>query len=204
MPTVTTFLGGSYANLAGLPNAIITFSDGALGYFYGSDVFSATGTRFWNSGSATKEYGQIYNLPFPTKIYGLYGWVDPDDNFDMVLYSDPLGTPVAEKTIAFDLNIGASASGRRISVLFPTPYLLPANTPVGAVYKPSSTGITAYYKTLNSATHRLADVWGASGYGISRASGAFANANSSLDHYYIGLLAGAFEHGVRPTYVMGI
>ena len=83
-------------------------------------------------------------------------------------------------------------------------YILSAETEIAAVFKPGASNIEAYYKTLHSATHRIADAWGTDGYGISRAAGAFANDNSSLDHYYIGLIVGAFEHGVWPTYGMGI
>jgi hypothetical protein len=64
------------------------------------------------------------------------------------------------------------------------------------VLKPGGTKITAYYKTLGAAGHRATDPWGTAGYGISRASGAFANANSSLDHYYIGLLVSALDDAV--------
>ena len=205
-PTVTTYTGGTYAGaIAGSPNAVITFSDGALGYFYGgTDVISSTTLRTWNSGSATKEYGQLFDLPFPCKVYGLLGIVDPDANFDMVLYSDPLGTPVAERTISTDANTVAGTLGRRIHVLFPTPYFVDAREKVGAVFKPGASNISAYYKTLASATHRVTDPWGTSGYGISRATGAFADANSGLDHYYIGLLVGAFDSGVYPGFALGI
>jgi hypothetical protein len=63
------------------------------------------------------------------------------------------------------------------------------------VFKPGGSNVSAYFKTLANSAHRIADMWGTSGYGISRASGAFSDANSSLDHYYIGLLVGAFDSG---------
>jgi hypothetical protein len=50
----------------------------------------------------------------------------------------------------------------------------------------------------------VADTWGVDGYGISRASGAFSNANSSLDHYYIGLIIGAFDDGAGAGAAGGI
>lgn len=194
-PLITTFLGGVYAVHAASPAAFIVFSDGAFGWFYTTDVMSGIAARTFNSGSATKEYGQLYSLPFPARISGLYGWIDPDADCDIVLYSDPLGTPVAQKTVSIDVNVTAVASGRKFNLPFPAAYDLAANTPIAAVFKPGGSNISAYFKTLGSATHRVTDSGGTSSYGVSRASGAFADANSSLDHYYIGLLLRAFDDG---------
>lgn len=195
-PAVVGFTGGAYGVNTGVPTAIITFADGALGYFQASDVLSAITVRTYNSGSAAKEYGQLYDLPFPCTIYGIYGWVDPDNDFDVVLYSDPLGTPVAEKTVTIDANMMASATGRRFSVAFATPYsVTTANQKVAAILKPGASNISAYYKTFANAAHRITDPYGTTGYGVARASGAFAAENSNLDNYYIGLLVGAFDSG---------
>lgn len=203
-PAVTAFTGGSYTAATSLPNAFITFADGATCHLQGTDLFNTLNTRTWNGGSG-QEYGQLFNFPFPYKIYGLYGWLDPDADCDIVLYSDPLGgSPVAEKTISIDANAVAAASGRRFEVAFPSPYSVPANTDIAAVFKPGASNVSAYYRTLANAGHRVTDVYGTSGYGVSRTSGAFANANSSLDHYYIGLIVGAFEHGVWPSGHLGV
>jgi hypothetical protein len=192
-PTLTGFTGGSYAALTSLPNAIITFSDGATCHLLGTDLYSTLNTRTWN-GSGGQEYGQLFNLPFPYKVYGIYGWLDPDADCDIVLYSDPLGTPVAEKTISIDANAVAIAAGRRFEVAFAAPYSVAANTDIAAVFTPGGSNVSTYYRTLANAGHRVTDVYGTSGYGIQRTSGAFANANSSLDHYYIGLIVGAFDN----------
>lgn len=195
-PVVSSYTGGVYAAVSAVPNVIITFSDGTLGWIHGGDVFNTISTRTWNSGSATKEYGQLYQLPFPVKVYGLYGWIDPDADCDVVLYSDPLGgSPVAEKTCSIDANTTATATPRTFMELFASPYTTTANQPLGAVFKPGGSNVSAAYKTFASATHRVTDPYGTDGYGISRASGAFADANSGLDNYYIGLLVGAFDAG---------
>lgn len=196
-PQVTNYLGGTYTGSVQLGTAIIVFSDGALGWFYGSEVFSTVTTRTFASADSPNEYGQLYDLPFPYKIYGIYGIIDPDADFDVVLYSDPLGTPAAERTVAVDANTVAAAAGKYISVLFPSPYSTTANQKVAAVLKPGASNVSTYFKTLAHADHRVANAWGTSGYGVSRSggTGAFANANSSLDHYYIGLLVGGFDDG---------
>jgi hypothetical protein len=195
-PVMTSFVGGSYSSPATLPNAVITFSDGTLGWLFGGEVFAASSARTFNSGSSPNEYGQLYEFPFPVRVSGLWGWVAPGGNFELILYSDPLGTPVAERTLAYDANAMGSSSGRRITGLLASAYDVPANTPVAVVMRPTTvTNLSAYYKTLASATHRAADPWGTSGYGVSRSSGAFGNANSSLDHYFLGLMLGGFEVG---------
>lgn len=83
---------------------------------------------------------------------------------------------------------------------FSSPYTVAANQPIGAVLRPGDSNISTDFKTLNSATHRITDPWGTTGYGISRASGAFANANSSLDHYFVGLIVSAFNGAGSPSF----
>ena len=137
----------------------------------------------------------MFSFPFPMKVIGLFGYVSPTADLDLVLYSDPLGTPVPEKTVAMDLNITAAAAVRRFYEEFPSPYTVATNQPIGAVFKPGASNITTNYRTLGSATHRaVSEVGGTSSYGIQRASGAFSNTNSSLDHYYIGLIVSAFDN----------
>ncbi|WP_461353611.1 hypothetical protein [Bradyrhizobium sp. USDA 4454] len=177
-----------------MPNIIITFADGAYGWIAGSDVLSAINSRIWNSGSTKAEYGQLYQMPFPMKVCGIYCWAAPSGDFTLNLYSDPLGTPVAQKSVTLtQKTIVLNSTPGVIYIEFPTPYSATANQPLGAVMTPGAGNITGYYKTLGSAGHRASDPWGTSGYGISRSTGAFANANSSLDHYYIGLLVSAFD-----------
>lgn len=194
-PTTTTFTGAAYSTPGGTPNVIIRASDGTYGWFAGGFVTSLIQPRAWNSTGTPKEYGQLYKLPFPVKIYGLYGWCNCSADFDVVLYSDPLGTPVAEKTASIDLNVVSVASARYFEEWFSTPYTTTTDQLIGAVYKPGTSNITAYYATLGNAAHRVAHPWGTQGYGISRSTGAFSDINSSLDHLLIGLIVGAADSG---------
>lgn len=195
-PFVTSFTGGAYAAVTGMPNTIITASDGTIGWFFGTSPFTSVGTKTANSGGAgaTKEYGQLFKLPFPCKVYGIYGNIDPDGDCDFVLYSDPLGTPVPERTTSMDANVVNVASQRMSAILFATPYTLEAETPIVAAYKPGATNITIHFRTLASATHRVVDAWGTDGYGVNRDTSAFANDNSSLNHFFMGLLVGGFSY----------
>lgn len=201
-PVVTSYTGAAYAVATGLPTLIITFADGALGFMLDGEVFNTIASRSFSSSLATKEYGQLFQLPVPVKIVGCYCWATPDSDFSVVLYSDPLGTPVAERTVAMDTNTLATATSRRFSVLFASPYSTIANQLIAIAYKPGVGGVTTNYKTLASASHRVADPWSTTGYGVSRGTAAFSNVNSSLEHYFIGLLAGGFEVGSAGRAVM--
>lgn len=195
-PTVTAYQAAAYAAQAGLPNLIITFADGVLGFFAGSQIYSARNTLSFNSASVQKEYGQLFQLPFPVKITGIYVWTSPDGDLDLVLYSNPLVTPVAEKTVRIDVNAVASVIPQKYSALFSSPYSAAADQLIVVAIKPATTtSIDINYKTIANAAHRIADPWGTRGYGVRRASGAFSNINSSLDHHFIGLLVGAFDAG---------
>jgi hypothetical protein len=173
------------------------YSDGKLGFFYGGIVFDAgLSTQTWNSGSATKEYGNFIQLPFPAKIYGIISASNHAGDADIILYSDPLGTPVAEKTVSVDLNTVLSAANRWAEFLFPAPYSATASQPLAAIVKPTSaTNITNQYVTMNSSSHQKSLSCGTNGYAVNRASGAFAAQNSSKDRFNIGLLVGAFDAG---------
>lgn len=200
-PAAVQYNGSTFSAQTGMPNFFITFSDGAYGWIETSDIFSSLNTRAWNNTSGTREYGQLYQLPFPVSVVGIYGLISPASNsadLDVILYSDPLGTPVARGDAFVDANtVTTTGAFRYFEEHFSSPYSVAANAPIGAVIKPAaSANVQIAYKTLASAAHRVADPWGTTGYGISRgASGAFANANSSLDHYYLGLLIKAFDGG---------
>jgi hypothetical protein len=203
-PAVTDFTGAAYSNKGNLPNAVITFSDGVLGYFYGGYVASVGLTsQAWNNTSGTKEYGNLLQFPFPCKAYGIFGAMSFNGDTDLILYSDPLGTPFAEKTISVDLNtIGAAASNNGFDELFPAPFSIAANTPYAVIAKPTSaTNVTLNYKTFNAAAHQKSESPGSAtnGYAVNRASGAFGAQNSSKDRFAIGLLLGAFDAGGGPV-----
>lgn len=197
-PAITTFLSAAYAAAARIPNVVITFSDGKLGFFAGGYVASVgTTTQTWNNGSSPNEYGNFFQLPVPTKVYGIASYCAVLGDVDFVLYSDPLGTPVAEKTVSFDLNvIGATTGTPELIALFSSPYTTTASQPLAGIMKPTSgTNITSAYMSFNASAHQKAYQLGTNCYAINRASGAFAAQNSNKDRYTTGLLIGAWDDG---------
>ncbi len=193
-PVVTAFVGGAYSASIAVPNCVITFSDGHLGWIAGGSVWGTTlTTQTWNSGSATKEYGNYILRPYPMKIYGIIAAFNVTADCDLVLYSDPLGTPFAEKTLSVDTNQTQVAGQRWSQFLFPAPFTAKANQPLAAIFKPGGSNVAAQYKTYNAATHAKTEIGGQNIYAVSRASGAFAAVNSNKDKFGIGFLVDAFS-----------
>lgn len=197
LPTVTGFTGAAYSLSSSYPNVVITFSDGTLGFLYGSNVFTTQNTtQTWNN-TGTNEYGNFFQMPVPVKIYGLTLNCAVSGDADFVLYSDPLGTPVAQKTCSVDLNtVGSATANKNFVVLFSSPYSTTASQPLAGIIKPTSaTNVSSIYLTVNSSSHQKAYSLGTNCYAVNRASGAFAAQNSSKDRFAIGLLVGAFDLG---------
>lgn len=196
LPGVTALAAG-FSDPVRIPNAVITFSDGTLGFFVGGFVASiGVSTQTFNSGSSPNEYGNLFQAPFPMSVYGIAACANLA-NADFVLYSDPLGTPAAQRTVSVDANTQQVASNASLlEAWFATPYTVPANTPVAAILKPTSvSNCVMQYKTYHAAAHQKSEAFGTNGYAVNRASGAFAAQNSSKDRFTIGLLVGGFDDG---------
>lgn len=201
LPGVTIFTA-SYTGQTGVPNVLLTFSDGTYGWLEGSEIFSNISSVAYNSSSSPNEYGQLFQFPYPVRIVGATGVFNLTGNtrdIDVILYSAPIsGSPVAERTVSIDANVTGSNAQRRFRVRFSSPYDVTANTAFGIVVKPTTTSSgTLVGKLIGNAAHRVADFWGTNSYGISRSggSGTFANVTSSTQHYNIGLICSGFEVG---------
>lgn len=89
---------------------MIKFDDGTYGWieFY-SPLTSFDATRSFvtlDSGSTPDEYGALIRVPFPVRLSGFGFMANTDiasaDDFELLVYSDPLGTPVVAATITVD------------------------------------------------------------------------------------------------------
>lgn len=191
----------------GPPNAVITFADGKKGFFVGGYPCRVQRTQgVWSNATSPNEYGNLITLPFAAKVFGfLVGYAGADAEF--VLYSDPLGTPVAERTISIDASTmgGSSLQAGYNVFMFATPYIVKANQPLGAILKPTSaTNMQAYYTTVADTSHFKGYASGRNSYAINRSAGAFVAQNSGKDRFTIGLLIGAVPHHARPSFSLGI
>lgn len=110
--------GAGPARQQGAPyGACIVFDDGTLGWIQGawfSPGMNSTSSTTYNSGSTPDEYGAVFQVPFKCSVRGGYlvvGSIASTDNFEIVLYSDAEGTPVAERTVTVNPNYTGSTTG---------------------------------------------------------------------------------------------
>lgn len=142
-------------------SAVIEFDDDTLGWiepgFVHPNVPNVTATSGFNTGSTPDEYAGLFQIPFKCRIRGCYSYVGSlatTDNFEMILYSDAEGTPVAERTIAIDPNYTGSASAMgQYWRNFATPFTLtPSNSQWYAIAIRPTTANSITYGYLDLTT----------------------------------------------------
>jgi uncharacterized repeat protein (TIGR02059 family) len=149
----------SWARQSSLPICIIEFDDGTLGTIAGGLPVSAISGYTYSSSSTPDEYGVLFQLPFESTATSLWMIAKPTTNAangELILYSDPLGTPVAEATISLDANNFQLTDGVRFGEwVLPTAKTLAANTDYAVAFRPTTTtNVTLTYFTLPDATYR--------------------------------------------------
>jgi hypothetical protein len=197
LPTTTAFVG-SYAQSAVAPNAVITFSDGVRGYFAGGYAYSNLLSTNFNSSSSPNERGNFIQMPFPVKIYGAALNLNSAQDFDCVLYSDPLGTPVSKRTRSIVGKTIQNVADGLLYIMFSSPYQAAANEQLALVIKPTTTtNSTIYTRQFGLPAHQNSEQLGQGCYAVNRSggTGAFASQNSGAERNCLGLLVGAFDAG---------
>jgi len=211
-PTVTDNTGGTYARVSGaIPLAQLVFDDGTLGWFYGASFFNYNTTPTSvtiNSGTATAdEYGTYLNYPFTYYAVGVQCFVNlsgTSADVELLLYSDPLGTPVVERTITLDATQSPAVATQLNNVLlFSTPILLKANTPYAVTLRPTTANnITMYYREVGTVAQGDGSEIGTYCYAVRRLdnTGAFSDYNGGTAKtriMSIGLVGTQMEQGVN-------
>lgn len=188
-PTVSENTSGVYAKTASaVPLAVINFDDGTLGWFHGAPFFNYNNTPTslaFNSGTATAdEYGNYINYPFTYNAIGIafLGQISGTSaDAELLLYSDPLGTPVVQRTITLDATqASATASAINSVHLFSTPIQLKANTPYAITMRPTTVNnVTLYHRDVGSVSQGEASEIGTYCYACRRLdnTGAFSDYN---------------------------
>lgn len=208
LPTSTNNTSGAFVKTAAAaPNCYIVFDDGSIGYFGGFPFHGVTPTGVAiNSGTATAdEYGNIFNLSTTYVAYGIYFTgllASASSDYELILYSDPLGTPVAERTITVDATTVGSTATTQVEVVFSAPFAMKANTNYAITCRPTTTNnVTVYYIDALTTTAKLT-MYGSSIYACRRLdnSGAFSDYNAGTAKtrmILIGLLGVHMEQGVN-------
>lgn len=176
---------GSWATLAnGVPNAIITFDDGTLGWIDGSIVYSAAAAASYNTGTTPDEVALCFYNPIRAKIDALWASVRQTSGADaeLVLYSSPLASPSAMSTITLDEDNSFDNSSIRQKVA-----VLPAEKTLGtgwyavALRATTANTVQDFEYTVSSNSHLKA--WGGvNAYYCSRSdqTGAFSVTTTKL------------------------
>jgi len=150
MPCVTANTSGSYTKLTASPCAYIVFDDGTKGWLWLTDFRYVNNTAVaYNVDTGTAdEYGNIIIPKIPFVATGMRAILDINGgaNFEAILYSDPLGTPVAERTISVDAEGIGNANTNDVYLMFSSSYALKPNTSYAISVRPTTTtSVSAYY-----------------------------------------------------------
>lgn len=146
---------GSLSKQVFMPLAVIRFDDGTLGWIRGANqlVFSTGSVQSVgiNSGSTPDEYIGTFQPVVPMQINGVAVIVTNiagSDDFEVLLYADPFGTPAVLATGVIDPDV--VHGGGLIYVRF-DPVSLSVGTVYGVAVRPTTANTITYnYYTLGS------------------------------------------------------
>lgn len=137
--------------------AMITFDDGTKGWIKGTQlIFYGTATGVTQSTATTPdEHCATFTVPVPCQVSGIIQNVDDftaaGDDFAIVLYSDPYGSPSVIQSVAVDSSEISFVSSASQSIEVPiTPVTLVPETTYGIALRSTSGTVTVYYGDLGS------------------------------------------------------
>lgn len=207
-PYMTQDTAGTGAAKIGttLPMATIVFDDGTVGWV-GADSWiwgSETQSAFSNA-STPDEYAMIFQVPFACRITSLYAYLSSmasTDDFELILYSDPLGTPVAERTITVDADLMSSGTSGFCEFPLATTFDLSINTDYAVALRPTTANTIQFDRIIfgtGNAALRGATMLGTNWYQASRTNqtGAFGSSDTTKIPMF-GFRAVSFDDAVVP------
>lgn len=190
-----------------LPNVIIVFDDGTLGWIDHTIPVSVAVTT--ESGFATgtnpNERGMIFQVPWACKIDALWatiGIVSATSDFTLKLYSDPTGTPTLVTSLAIlaeqlGLTTGSNAQTLVMEAL-PSEVSLSANTDyMISVLATGAGNVNLSAATLGNTAHRATIPGGTTLKKATRngSAGVFTAENPAVTMYEIGVRISQFHDG---------
>lgn len=192
-PSVTSNLG-AYAHVNAIPMVVIEFDDGSYGYIDGTFVTSTGALRTsidYNTGSTPDERGNIFRLPGPISIDGLWAFSRTSGasaNFELCLYSDPLGSPSLIEAVTYDSNTIAATVDRMLVCPLATVQSLSANTDYGITIRPTTAdSVRAWEFDVAATGHWTAHPMGSNCNQITRSDNAGAFAESTTKRILCGV-----------------
>lgn len=206
IPATMTNASGSFVRSNGVPDAVIEFDDGTLGWLTGSFTLSAQNSVAYNLNTGTAdEYGNLIIPRFKLRASAMFGILSPASssaNFEMCLYSDPLGSPTLIEAISITAaQLGSSTAFGAGSIPFLTERILSPGTVYAITFRPTTANnITSYYHDVADSRFWKLNTLGDDCYAINRLnnSGAFSDYNGGTPktrRMWLSLIADQFDDG---------
>lgn len=218
--TPATMLGTpTFARQNSLPNIIVEFDDGTIGWIAMScPILGGSTTLAFNVNTGVAdEYGNVFTVPVPMTAAGITTTIQPTSvsaDFELCLYSDPMNSPVlVGSAIAVDatqMGNGANNSGTA-AYLFSTPQVLKPGITYAITVRPTTTNnVSICYTSVGASNQWQPFTLGDSCYAIARIdnSGAFTDYNggtAKTRRINISLIVEAFnDRSGNATSLIGI
>ena len=109
---------------------------------------------------------------------------------------------MAERTVTLSNRTLSVATPGASYILFPTPYDVAPNQPIGIVAKPGASNATIYSRSVPTTNDADADSGGESCFAISRSTGGFTP--NQFERYTLGALMSGFAHPARSSHILGL
>lgn len=198
VPYASVDTGTGPTRLSVMVPVVIEADDGTVGWILGCPIPFTEDTVAISDTTTPDEIALIFQLPFPARIQDVVCYVQPQsgDSFDVKLYTDPLGTPSAQRTVSVDpTNTAQSAANNSLHASFSSSYDLAANTLYALAVRATGSAFNVSRMTMADADHRAASLLGTNWrYGSrSDSAGAFSETTTMLPR--IGAYLRALDDG---------
>lgn len=187
---------GTLTKTVNYPFLMIIFDDGTVGWIDGMSALAVTRTSTsFNSGSTPDEYCGCFTPTIKMEINAIgidVSDIDAGDDFEVILYQDPQGTPTVLQTATVDPDVTNQAGqGYAFSIFNITATTLSPGTQYGIALRPTTTnpisiGYVDYIQAAGEALKNMSPWFGTTAILASRTNqtGAF----STVQTYYLPLI----------------
>jgi hypothetical protein len=208
-PLVVSSIGSGFVGRSVIPPVAINFN-GTWATLAGAIAFKARTNTNFTSTSNPNERGSLFKLPFACTVYGavLRGlFCASSATVDVLVYSDPLGTPAAISGLTLTVDGDTLYAGNvgDVILMFHTPTRLAANTLYALILKPNANVNTNICTVTAHNTDLMKLFYGGENWSYcarNGGSGAFTETNTMKQ--VAQLLIGDIETGPQATYAAGV
>lgn len=202
LPYCTVDTGSGPGKNASAPLCMVEADDGALGIFYAAiTIPCGISTTSFNNGSAIDEYAIVFEVPVKCVIDALCGFIgeiDSGETGNLLLYTDPTGTPTLQRTASIDPDVIGQVAAAVTGIIVPiTEYTLEVGTLYAISYQATSAGNRSISRltTHTNANLRKFSFFGTTLLGGSRADNTGAFSTTSDNWPNLGFLIKELDDG---------